>query len=167
VRCPGGRWGPRRTRTTECWTLLRAEDCYTALLKDNAAAVKPGAKGTATYTVGKRALTANWEIRPNAVWRRGRVFLRCSQCRLLCTRLYMPLAESWLACRRCWGLTYASRTLQNYKDSLWGRGAIARMFGTSQRDWAFLATWEKRKQHRETSRERWATRKQYLGSRQG
>jgi hypothetical protein len=83
---------------------------------------------------GPRSLTANWEIRQNAVWQRGRVFLRCSRCRLLCTRLYMPLEESWLACRRCWGLTYASRTLQNYKDSLWGRGAIARMFGTSQRE---------------------------------
>jgi len=79
----------------------------------------------------------------------------------------MPLEESWLACRRCWGLTYASRTLQNYKDSLWGRGAIARMFGTSQREWALLATYEKRKQHRGTSRERWATRNKYLGSRQG
>jgi hypothetical protein len=24
-------------------------------------------------------------------------------------------------CRSCWGLTYASQTLQNYKNSLWGR----------------------------------------------
>ena len=38
------------------------------------------------------------------------------------------------------GLSYASRTLQNYKESVWGRGAFVQMFGTSQRDWAFLAT---------------------------
>jgi hypothetical protein len=77
-----------------------------------------------------------WEVRQNAVWRRGRVFLRCPRCQRCCTRLYLPLETLWLACRRCWGLTYVSRQLQNYKDSFWGRGTIARMFGTTQRDWA-------------------------------
>ncbi len=33
------------------------------------------------------------------------------------TRLYVPTAASWAACRRCWGLTYQSRTQNNYKDS--------------------------------------------------
>ena len=63
--------------------------------------------------------------------------LRCPQCSLRCTRLYLPLNDSWLACRRCWGRTFPSRTLQNYKDSPWGRGMFARLFGTTQRDWAF------------------------------
>ena len=159
VWCPGGRWGPRRTRVTECWSLVRAEDVYTALLQHDASRVRPGAKGTSTYTVEGREFNASWELRQNAVWRGGRAFLRCPRCGRRCTRLYLPLRDSSLACRRCWGLTYGSRTLQNYKDSLWGRGPIARMFGTSQRDWAVLATFEKRKERLERSRERWAQRR--------
>ena len=134
----------------------------TALLADNAAAVRPGAQGRATYTIKGREVTATWEVRQNAVWRAGRVFLRCARCCRRCTRLYLPLADSWLACRRCWGLTYASRTLQNYKNSLWGRGSIARMFGTSQRDWAYLATDEKRISAIEQSRQRWSERRKFL-----
>ena len=36
------------------------------------------------------------------------------------------------------------------------------MFGTSQRDWASLAIYEKRRERREASRERWARRRRYL-----
>jgi len=43
------------------------------------------------------------------------------------------------------GPTYTSRTLQNYKDSLWGRGEITRMIGVSQRDRAYQRTDESRK----------------------
>jgi hypothetical protein len=138
--------------------MLRAEDVYTALLKDDPSRVAPGAKGTAKYAVEGLELTASWEVRENAVWRRGRVFLWCSRCRLRCTRLYLPRKDSWLACRRCWGLTYQSRTQQNYKNSLWGRGAIARMLGTSQREWAFSMTENRRNDRRQASRLRWAER---------
>ena len=162
VSCPGGRWGRRRTRVTECWAVLRAEEVYTALLRDDASRVRPGATGTSTYTVEGREFNASWEVRQNAVWKRGRVFLQCPRCDTRCTRLYLPLCDSWLACRRCWGLTYASQTLQNYKDSPWGRGEFARMFGTSQRDWAFLTTYEKRTERLEASRERWGKRRRYL-----
>ena len=161
VWCPGGRWGPRRTRVTECWAVLRAEEVYTAMLLDDASRVRPGARGATTYTVEGREFTASWEVRQNAVWRRGRVFLRCPRCDTRCTRLYLPLRDSWLACRRCWGLTYTSRTRQNYKTSLVGRGQFARMFGTSQRDWAFLTTYEKRRERRAASRERWVKRRRY------
>ena len=136
---------------------------YTALLQHDASLVRPAAKGTSTYTVQGRDFTACWEVRQNAVWRRGRVFLKCPRCERRCTRLYLPLATSWLACRRCWGLTYASRTLYNYKDSLWGRGSIARMFGTSQREWAYQWTDDRRQERRARSRERWNARKAYLG----
>ena len=159
-----GRCGPRRVRVTECWSILRAEDVYTGLLQDDAARVAPGARGTATYTVEGRQFIASWEVCQNAVWTRGRVFLRCPRCCLRCTRLYIPLEDSWLACRRCWGLTYNSRTLQNYKNSLWGRGAIARMFGTTQREWAFWATHEKRQEQRRKSRNRWSQRRAYQGT---
>ena len=157
-----GRRGRRRVRVTECWSVLRAEEVYTALLQHDASRVRPGARGTTTYTAEGREFTASWEVRQNAVWRRGRVFLRCRRCSLLCTRLYLLLSDSWPTCRRCWGLTYTSRTLQNYKDSLWGRGHLAQMFGTSQRDWAVLATYEKRRERLEASRERWAKRRRYL-----
>lgn len=163
VCCPAGRWGPRRTRVTECYAVLRAEDVYTALLTgDNAQAVAPGARGKAIYRLEGREVAGSWEVRQNAVWRRGRVFLRCPRCSLRCTRLYLPVADAWLACRRCWGLTYPSQTTMNYKESLWGRGRFARMFGTSQREWAFLTTYEKRKKRREESRERWASRRALL-----
>src|SRR5687768_14370535 len=161
VWCPGGRWGPRRTRVTECRAVLRAEDLYTELLKDKADSVRPGAAGSFSCTIGGRNHTAGWEIRQNAVWTRGRVFLRCPRCMLRCTRLYLPLETSYLACRRCWGLTYTSRTLQNYKNTPWGRGVFARMFGTS-RDWASLATYEKRQELRERSKCRWEGRRGYL-----
>ncbi len=161
VSCPSGRWGRRRTRTAECWARLSAEDCYTALLRDDAAAVRPGASGEFSGSLSGRKFSATFEIRDNAVWRQGRIFLRCSLCGGRCTRLYMPLPDSWLACRRCWGLTYSSRTLQNYKDSLFGRGAFARMLAVSQRDWALLATHEKRKLRRNRSRENWAKRRNY------
>jgi len=142
--------------------MLRAEDVYTALLRNDAAKVGPGARGTVTYKLEGRDVSADWEIRQNAVWRRGRLFLGCPRCARRSTRLYLPLADSWLACRRCWGLTYSSRALLNYKASLWGRGAFARMFGTSQRDWALSTTYENRKARREASRIRWTERRNYL-----
>ena len=159
VWCPGGRWGPRRTRTTECWSRLTAEDVYTALLHDDRSKVRPGASGTATLTVEGRRHTAKWEVRQNAVWRFGRVFLKCPRCDGRCTRLYLPLETSWLACRRCWGLSYVSRQLSNYRDSLWGRGMFARMFGTTQRDWAYQRTSDRRMERRRASSERWRLRR--------
>lgn len=161
VSCPGGRWGRRRTRVTECWAVLRAEELYTELLRRDAAGVHPGAKGSATLRLEGRDEIADWEIRANAVWRRGRVFWNCPRCGRRCTRLFVPLANSWLACRRCWGLTYNSRALLNYKDSIWGRG-LARIFGTTQRGWAYEWTDEYRVQRRAASEQRWKERRRYL-----
>lgn len=162
VWCPGGRWGPRRTRVEECWATVAAEVVYTYLLKDDASKLRPGAQGTATFELEGREFRSSWEVRQNAVWRRGRVFLRCPRCSHRSTRLYVPTADAWLACRTCWGLTYQSRTLLNYKDSLWGRGSLAQMFGTSQREWAFSMTNERRQRRRDRSLERWAERRRLL-----
>ena len=63
-----GRWGPRRVRVTECWSILRAEDVYTGLLQDDAARVAPGARGIATFTAEGREFIASWEVRQNTVW---------------------------------------------------------------------------------------------------
>lgn len=160
---PGGRWGPRRVRVTECYSSLRAEDLYTALLRDAAARVRPGAAGTATLTVQGRSHVANWEVRQNAVWKRGRVFLLCPRCLSRCTRLYLPLETSWLACRRCWGLTYQSRTHRNYKNCLWGGRMFAALFGTTQREMALDQAATVRQERRAQSLKRWSERRSYLG----
>jgi hypothetical protein len=156
---PGGRWGPRRVRVNECWGKVTAEELYSALLADTTHEVTPGAAGTATYTFKGHSVTVRWEVRPNAVWKRGRVFLRCGRCDRLATRLYLPLETSGPACRRCYGLTYVSRTQLNYRDTLWGRGRFAQMFGTSQRDWAYEMTSNARARRWAASIERWAARR--------
>jgi hypothetical protein len=147
---------------TECWAIIRAEDCYTALLHSCRKDATPGLRASLNWVIGGRGLSADCEVRPNKIWRIGRLFLICPRCHKRCTRLYLPLEASWLACRRCWGLTYNSRTLSNYKDTLWGRGAFAKVFGTSQRDWAYEATSERRKTRSEAARVRAAGRRRLV-----
>ncbi len=68
-------------------------------------------------------------------WRLGRAFFRCSRCHRLATRLYLPLADSWPACRRCWGLTYASRRANyNVTGFLWMLGSFAAAETVSARE---------------------------------
>ncbi len=153
-----GKWGRRRVRTSECWATIRAEDTYTAVAASKLPAGASGTRAKVTWTIGARHLMGECELVPNPIWRAGRLFLICPRCAHRCTRLYLPLESSWLACRQCWGLTYDSRAISNYKDSLWGRGAFARMFRTTHRDWAFLTTHERREARRQSSRERIATR---------
>jgi hypothetical protein len=159
VWCPGGRFGPRRTRVEECWSYLQAEQVYDWLLAEDATNAAPGTRGTVAYTVKDRRFTVTWELRSNAVWRHGRLFLQCARCGERCTRLYVPLSTSWIACRRCWGLSYVSRGVLNYRDTLWGRGIWARAWGVTQRQWAYERTDENRTKRREASRERWCARK--------
>jgi len=164
VWCPGGRWGPRRTRTSECQLVVRAEDLYTALIKEAAKGrrLAPGCAGTVGYKFQGRSVSANWEVRANPLWRFGRVFFRCSRCGELSTRLYLPLPESDFGCRRCWGLSYASKSLQNYKDSIWGRGPFAGLFGTTQRDWAYMTTNESRKARQAKRAQRQELRRRFV-----
>jgi hypothetical protein len=143
--------------------MLRAEDIYNSLLMDPKCKPQPEACGAATVTVGERELAVTWELRPNAVWRRGRLFLWCLACRRRCTRLYLPLKDSWMGCRRCWGLSYQSRALLNYHDTPWLRGSRAALFST-QRDWAYERTDENRAARRKASRARWAARKDILAN---
>lgn len=162
VWCRAGRWGPRRVRTNECH-VVRAEELYTTLLREAAKGhrIGPGSAGTANYLLCGHSLTASWEIRANPIWRFGRVFFRCARCGRLCSRLYLPLADLDLRCRRCYGLSYASRTLQNYKDSLWGNRRFAAIFGTTQRDWAYLMTHDRQAANRQSCAERQLARRRY------
>lgn len=163
VWCPGGRWGGRRVRTNEC-VRVDAEGVYDKLIQQAAQGhpLGPGSQGTVTYRLQGRLKTVSWEVRPNAVWKFGRVFFCCPRCSRRCARLYLPLPECDLACRRCYGLSYASKTLQNYKDSIWGRSRLAKMFQTTQRDWAYESTDERRKNRKNASSERRRKRRRYL-----
>jgi hypothetical protein len=114
VWCPTGRWGPRRVCVTECLVLL-AEDLYTRLLADSPRQIWPGQSGQVTWRMGEREVTAAWTIRANSVWRFGRVFFLCPKCGARVARLYLPLPASSIACRTCWGLSYESRQVRNYK----------------------------------------------------
>jgi hypothetical protein len=103
-----GRWGPRRARVEQCVAVLPAELVYERLICEGSK-VGPGWRSTLTWTPDVDTGTS-WEIgaevSANAVWRRGRLFLRCPQCEQRATRLYVPIAELQPRCRRCWGLMW-------------------------------------------------------------
>lgn len=162
VTCMGRR-GRKRVRVNQCLEVLCAEDLYSDLLSDRTKQVGPGSRGTVECRVGGSVHTANWEVRANAVWTFGRVFFFCPRCQRRCSRLYVPCASFWpFACRTCCGLTYTSQSQLNYKNSLWGRGQFARMWGMSQRDYAYEITSELRSNRRKRSRVRWAKRRPIL-----
>lgn len=105
-----GRWGPRRVRVSECVAVLKAEHVYDELLLKGIC--RPGWRGTIWVDVhgGRPACPLVADVRPNAIWRAGRVFVRCPRCEYWATRLYVPVAGVDLRCRRCWGLSYESRS---------------------------------------------------------
>ena len=153
-----GRWGRRRVRTSECRT-FRAEELYSTLLTD-VRKFGPGDRGKATYAFEGAKLVIDYEVRGNSVWRSGRVFFRCPRCERRCTRVYVPRCDAGPACRLCWGLTYPSRSLRSYKNTVWGRGIVAKVIGETQRDRAIEATLEARADRRAASAERWAYRRE-------
>jgi hypothetical protein len=116
VTCDG-RWGPRRVRVAQCSAILTAETVYTDLLRKDATKMRSGDRGSLEWTLAGRSFSLDWELRANAVWRFGRLFLRCPRCQRPATRIYFPRADSWAACRRCWGLTYESRQRRSYRGS--------------------------------------------------
>ena len=75
------------------------------------------------------------------------LFSMCPRCSQRCPRVYAPTASSgWLAGDA--GPDYASRTQRNDKDSLWGRGFLARAFWTTQGDCGYMATDDNRRERR-------------------
>lgn len=60
------------------------------------------------------------------------------------------------------GPLYASQALQNYKDTIWGRSKFAKMIGTTQRDWAYSMTHDRRMERREAAGARWNKRRRYF-----
>lgn len=104
VSC-SGRFGRRRVRVNQCWLILRAEETYDSLPRDVS-------KDRHTFTVSAEGWrsTVTAELRPNLIWRRGRLFYRCAHCGNRATRLYVPIRGLDLRCRSCWGLSYESRS---------------------------------------------------------
>jgi hypothetical protein len=143
-----GRWGPRRVCVTECSTVVTAEDVYDCLLVSGSK-FGPGAYGEILMTVDGTTRFAKFEVRPNAIWRQGRVFLRCDFCKRRCTRLYMPTLRNPLRCRRCWGLTYESSRAHNYR----GHGLF------SPRMASVMSTFHVRETRRHDASLRWKTRR--------
>src|SRR5262245_50053197 len=87
-----GRWGPRRARVEQCATLA-AEFVYDKLILEGQS-FGPGWRATLSWVPQSNA-GPDWdvlvEVLPNAVWRRGRLFLRCPHCERRTTRVYVPI----------------------------------------------------------------------------
>lgn len=145
-----GRWGVRRVRVSEC-RVIRAESLYDRMLREGRAP-KPGEHGEVFVNGGCRV---SWESVENRIWAFGRLFLRCGRCGKRATRLYAPTPTSEPECRECWGLTYATRTLGNYKPF---GGGLLRAFGLTPRDWTMMDTADRRSEARRKARARYAER---------
>ena len=149
-----GRWGPRRVRVERCVT-LRAELVYGQMICEGAH-FAPGARATLSWKP-HGGIETSWEITvevlPNAVWRRGRLFLRCRHCDIRATRLYVPVEGLEPRCRRCWGLSYESQSW-SYKAS----GFLGGLFGPV----AYLTTSERRKERQRAARARYDIRREFL-----
>ena len=144
-----GRWGRRRARAHECAALATAEAAYDLLLREPRVKMHIGAGGGLLWRVGARTLTIQWELRPNRVWRIGRLFLRCPACSLRATRLYLARDDApSAACRSCLELSYESRCW-NYKNV-----GLLRALGLSSRDFALRETSLKRESARAAARAR-------------
>jgi len=149
-----GRWGPRRARVEQCVT-LRAELAYHRWLCDGVP-MGPGTHGSCTWQphIPGPTWTIEFEVIPNAVWRHGRLFLRCRSCASRVTRLYAPAEGAEPRCRRCWGLAHESQSW-SYKAT-----GFLRFLGPV----AYATTLERRRQRKRSSRARYAERRAILDS---
>jgi hypothetical protein len=106
----GGRRGLRRMRVEECAGALRAEEVYRVLIAECLDELRPEGRGTVTWRASGHAHVVAWCVRRNLLWRHGRVFLLCPRCAARVARVYVPVESAAAACRRCWGLSYATRS---------------------------------------------------------
>ncbi len=149
-----GRWGPRRARVEQCVAILGAEQVYGNLICGGQS-FGPGWRAGATWKP-HNASERSWEIKleviPNAVWRRGRLFLRCPRCDRRTTRLYVPIVNLEPRCRRCWGLNYESQSW-SYKAT-----GFLRFLGPL----AYATTSARREQRQVAAAKRYAARRGLL-----
>lgn len=132
---------------------MKAEDVYDRRLRD----LRPyvGTVGELCWWVAGRPLNLLWVLRSNRLWRGGRVFLLCPDCRRPAARLYLVTADMPSpACRTCLSLAYESQT-RNYRDD----AGLLRAVGLSCREFAKHETELKRQAARRVARERAARRR--------
>jgi hypothetical protein len=159
VATVSGRWGRRRARVSECHGVVRSEELYTDLLRQ-CVPLAPGWSADTGVRLGGETFSVSLVVLPNAVWRCGRLFLVCAGCDRRCTRLYWPAASfPHLACMRCFGLTFASRTQRNYKSKR------VDWFGWTHRDRAFFEAHDERDRRARASIARQEARRPYLAAR--
>ena len=148
-----GRWGSRRVCVTECAVVLAAEEVYDHLLAAGAT-FGPGWRGEVELAADDVRQSVRVEVKRNAVWRNGRVFLKCGHCERRCTRLYMPCLADPLRCRQCWRLTYESSQTHNYRGYGFLSPRMASVMNTvhrrETRHYESLRRWKKRRQLRES-----------------
>ena len=148
-----GRWGPRRARVDESWSILRAEAVYDQWLRERVAS-KPGCRVTVRVQIPIADSKAihRWslevEVLANPIWRRGRLFYHCPTCGRRATRLYVPLSGWQPRCRRCWGLSYESQS--------WSYGLYAPA--------AYVTTLCRREERQRAARARYDARRAILGT---
>ncbi len=151
-----GRWGPRRARVEQCVAALAAELVYDDLIRAGTA-LTPGWCAVRRWTP-KDGSGRTWEISievvANAVWRCGRLFLRCPNCDRWATRLYVPAEGLEPRCRRCWGLSYESQSW-SYKPV----GIFGRVLGPI----AYATTHARRHERRQNAFERYKARRLLQG----
>jgi hypothetical protein len=148
------RRGRRRARVGQCVAILTAELVYDKLLRDGET-FGPGYRETLSWRPhgdpGPR-----WDIKAevlaNAVWRRGRLFLRCPNCEQRATRLYVPVVGLEPCCRRCWGLSYESQSW-SYKPT-----GFLRVLGPV----AWVTTEYRRQARKQAARTRYEARRPFL-----
>jgi hypothetical protein len=147
-----GRWGPRRARVEQCVTLA-AELVYHQMVCEGPPF---GAGSRATLTWTPNGSSKSWpigaEVVANAVWRRGRLFFRCPACQRRAARLCVPVADLEPRCRRCWGLSYESRSW-SYKPT-----GFLKFLGPI----AYVTTQHRREHRREAAQERYRQRRAFL-----
>src|SRR5262245_7881471 len=152
-----GRWGPRRARVEECDSILRAEIAYGQFVCERKK-LGPGWRAIIAWrprTDRSESWDITAEVVSNAVWRRGRLFLRCPHCARRATRLYVPVAGLQPRCRQCWGLNYGSQSW-SYKPI----GILGPLLGPL----AYATTHERRKRRRAAAIERYEKRRPFLSN---
>ncbi len=155
VYVSSGRWGRRRARVGQCAAVLAAELVYGKLVCEGVV-IAPRWRAIGSWEphgATGPSWAVSFEVLPNAVWRRGRLFLRCPHCQLLATRLYVPVSGLGPRCRRCWGLNYESRSW-SYKPV----GFLGPLLGPV----AYATTTIRRNERRVAAQARYKARRPFL-----
>ena len=106
-----------RRLTDECVAVLEAHDAY-ADVRDvrRRPVVAVVELATLEGRIWRAQVPLEWVKQP--IWAKwGRLYFRCSGCRVRCSRLYVPAVGDEPRCRRCWNVAYLSQSY-SYRGTL-------------------------------------------------